>query len=135
MDVRGRSGAPQCSLCSRDIIPRSVCVELFVQQKTHMCASPNFLSMRLSFAVMVCVGLLQDGLVLMEMLQVIAGAEGELKADACVNLGNTSCAWAEVLEPGPESLRLLEQARTAYQQAANLDPEDASVRIQVLVPL
>ena len=84
---------------------------------------------------MVCIDLFQDGDVLMEMHQVIAGAEGELKADACVNLGNASCAWAEVLDPGPESLRLLEQARMAYQQAANLDSEDASVRIEVLSAL
>ncbi|KAK9821850.1 hypothetical protein WJX74_004939 [Apatococcus lobatus] len=58
---------------------------------------------------------------------VIAGGEGELKADACVNLGNASCAWAEVLDPGPEALRLLSQAKQAYQQAASLDPEDASI--------
>ena len=65
--------------------------------------------------------------------QVIAGAQGELKADACVNLGNASCAWAEVLDTSPESLRLLGQAQQAYQQAASLDPEDASVGR--LVPL
>lgn len=68
------------------------------------------------------------------MCQVIAGAQGELKTDACVNLGNASCARAEVLDAGPESFGLLRQAQQAYRQAASLDLEDASVGRLVLFP-
>ena len=69
---------------------------------------------------------------LRDIYQVVAGADGELKVDACTNLGNACCAWAEVMGPGPDSLARLQEAQQAYHQATGLDPDDAAVSLGLL---